>query len=52
MTLHGKEYKDAVKVLSTDEEGGSMPMWIAKGIGIIKMDHDGTLFELKSTAGL
>ncbi|MNR92343.1 hypothetical protein D3C72_233720 [compost metagenome] len=52
LTLHGKEYKDAVKVLSTDKDGGSTPSWIAKGIGIIKLERGGTTFELKSTAGL
>ena len=51
LTLHGKEYKDAVKVLSTDKDGASMPMWIAKGIGMIKFVSDGTTFELKSTSG-
>lgn len=51
LTLHGKEYKDAVKVLSADAEGSSTLMWIAKGIGIIKIDSDGTIFELKSTSG-
>jgi|GEM_PF-4523542 hypothetical protein len=52
LTLHGTEYKDAVKVLSTDKDGESIPSWIAKGIGIIKLENDGMTLELKSTAGI
>lgn len=51
LTLHGTTYTDAVKVETTDKDGKTTTVWVAKGIGMIKTVSEGATAELKAKSG-
>lgn len=61
LTLHGKTYKNVVKIEVTSTEGDADDddseedkpsfIWLAEGVGMVKVVTEGLIMELKSTSG-